>query len=71
MVDTTHDDNWAWLDVYTKVRAKTGTTWAFRKRIARIEDMTYAQQRAHIARMLGQSPAVPMNYDDFKLVKRP
>lgn len=71
MEQAIQDDAWAWLDVYTKNRTKEGTVWVFRKRIARIEGKSFAGMREHVARMLGQSPAVPMSIDDFKLVKRP
>ncbi len=61
------DDDWAWLDVYTK----SGSDWVFRKRVPRREGQSFAEARSAIARTLSQSPAVPMSFSDFKLVRRP
>lgn len=65
-MDTEMNDQWSWLDVYTK----SGAEWVFRKRVAR-DNRTYEELRIDIARMLSSSPAVPMRLEDFKLVKRP
>ena len=62
---------WAWLDVYTKTKKDGKLTWVFRKRVARKEGASFDEMRQRIARLLGQSPAVPMSYEDMKLVKRP
>ena len=65
------DGEWAWLDVYTRMKSQKDTEWAFRKRVARKAGETFEEMRSGIARMLGSSPAVPMSFKDFKLVKRP
>lgn len=66
-MSTEMDDQWSWLDVYTK----SGGEWVFRKRVARDHSKTYEELRIDIARMLSSSPAVPMSLEDFKLVRRP
>ena len=63
--------DWAWLDVYTRSKSGGVINWNFRKRVARKGDASFDDMRVQIARLLGQSPAVPMSFDDFKLVKRP
>jgi hypothetical protein len=61
------EDSWAWLDVYTKSK----DDWVFRKRVPRSHGQGFNEMRSSIARSLSQSPAVPMSFSDFKLVKRP
>ena len=62
---------WAWLDVYTKSKKDGKVNWVFRKRVARKDGASFDEMRQQIARLLGQSPAVPMSYEDMKLVRRP
>jgi len=71
-ITNNEEQDWSWLDVYTRMKnKKSEMEWAFRKRVARTEGATFEEMRTRIARTLGQSPAVPMSYDDFKLVRRP
>lgn len=70
METTETSNNWRWVDVYTKAKRDGEMTWVFRKRVAR-EGATFEELRVSIARLLGSSPAVPMSFDDFQLIKRP
>ena len=71
MESTETTTEWAWLDVYTKSKKDGKINWVFRKRVARKGGASYEEMRQQIARLLGQSPAVPMSYEDMKLVRRP